>query len=50
MPKVLFQLYLDIDQFKYIQKKSEKTKLSRAAIVREWVEKGMKEEEKQKAK
>jgi len=38
MPKVLFQLYIDIEQFNYIKGLSDETGWSRAAIVREMVD------------
>lgn len=44
MPKVLFQLYIDVKQFEYIKKLSEKTGRSRAAIVRDLIKKEMKKE------
>ena len=44
MPKVLFQLYIDVKQFEYIKKLSEETGRSRAAIVRDLIKKEMKKE------
>jgi len=44
MPKVLFQLYIDVRQFEYIKKLSEETGRSRAAIVRDLIKKEMKKE------
>jgi len=44
MPKMLFQLYIDIRQFEYIKKLSEETGRSRASLVRDMIEKEMKEE------
>jgi predicted DNA-binding protein len=41
MSKVLFQLYIDPDQQDYIAKESEKTGRSRAAIVRDLIQKEM---------
>ena len=38
MPKILFQLYIDIDQFDYVAEKAKKTDRSRASIVREAIE------------
>ncbi len=46
MPKVLFQLYIDVKQFEYIKKLSEETGRSRAAIIRDLIQKQIKEEEK----
>lgn len=43
MPKVLFQLYLDVEQFEYIKRLSEETDRPRAAIVRDMVKKEMEE-------
>ena len=44
MPKMLFQLYIDVRQFEYIKKLSEETGRSRAAIVRDMIKKEMKKE------
>jgi predicted DNA-binding protein len=44
MPKVLFQLYIDVKQFEYIKKLSEETGRSRAAIIRDLIKKEMKKE------
>lgn len=41
MPKVLFQLYIDVEQFNYIYKLAEETGRSRAAIVRDLIKKEM---------
>ncbi len=41
MPKVLFQLYIDVKQFNYICKLAEETGRSRAAIVRDLIKKEM---------
>ena len=46
MPKVLFQLYIDVKQFEYIKKLSEETGRSRAAIVRDLIKKEMKKKKK----
>ena len=46
MPKVLFQLYIDVRQFEYIKKLSEETGRSRAAIVRDLIKKEMKKKKK----
>ena len=46
MPKVLFQLYIDVEQFEYIKEKAEETGRSRAAIVRDLIKKQIKEDEK----
>lgn len=43
-PKVLFQLYINVSQHKYISQKAEKSGRSRAAIVRDIIEKHRKEE------
>lgn len=48
-PKVLFPLYMEIEQHAYITRKSEETGKPKAAIVREWVDRCIKEEQKQKA-
>lgn len=48
MPKVLFQLYIDVEQFNTIAQKAEETGRSRAAIVREWIDRGKQEEDKEK--
>lgn len=48
MPKVLFQLYLDIEQFHYIEKKAKEMGCSRAALVREMIAEKMKEERAEK--
>jgi hypothetical protein len=45
MPKVLFQLYIDVEQFQYVKDKAEEAGRSRAAIVRDLIKKQMKEEE-----
>ncbi len=45
MPKVLFQLYIDVEQFEYIKEKAEETGRSRAAIVRDLIQKQIKEDE-----
>jgi hypothetical protein len=42
MPKMLFQLYIDIRQFEYIKKLSEETGRSRASLVRDMIEKEIK--------
>ncbi len=42
MPKVLFQLYIEVEQHEYITKKSEALDISRAAFVRELIQKEMK--------
>ena len=44
MPKMLFQLYIDIRQFEYIKKLSEETGRSRASLVRDMIEKEIKKE------
>jgi predicted DNA-binding protein len=46
MPKVLFQLYIDVKQFEYIKKLSEETGRSRAAIIRDLIKKEMKKKKK----
>jgi predicted DNA-binding protein len=38
MPKMLFQLYIDVRQFEYIKKLSEETGRSRASLVRDMIE------------
>lgn len=38
MPKVLFQLYINIKQFNYIKKKANDTGKSRAQIAREAID------------
>ena len=43
MPKVLFQLYIDVKQFEFVKEESQKTGKSRAQIVREIIEKERKE-------
>ena len=45
MRKVLFQLYVDAEQLDYIAKKSEETGRARAAIVRDWIDAQMKEDQ-----
>jgi len=47
MPKVLFQLYIDVEQFNYIDQKSKQTGHSRAALVREMIDYYRKEEKAQ---
>lgn len=42
MPKMLFQLYIDVRQFEYIKKLSEETGRSRASLVRDMIEKEIK--------
>lgn len=42
MPKVLFQLYIDVTHFNYIDKKAKETGRSRAALVREMIEEQIK--------
>jgi len=37
-PRVMFQLYLDPAQYEYIVGKAEKTKRSRASILREIID------------
>ena len=49
MPKVLFQLYIDVDQYNYVARKSKETGRSRASIVRELIKESMKQK-KEKAK
>ena len=41
MPKVLFQLYIDVEQFNYIRKLADESGESRASIVRELIRKEM---------
>ena len=38
MPKMLFQLYIDVEQFNHIEQKAKETGRSRASIVREYIE------------
>ena len=38
MPKILFQAYINIDQYNWIVEKSKKTGRSRASIVRDAIE------------
>ncbi len=45
MPKVLFPVYIEVETLNYLNKKSKETGRPKAAIVREWVEKGQREEE-----
>ncbi len=45
MPKVLFPVYIEVETLNYLNKKSEETGRPKAAIVREWIEKGQREEE-----
>lgn len=45
MPKVLFQLYIEVEQFQYISKKAKEMGRSRAALVREMIAEKMKKEE-----
>ena len=45
MPKVLFPVYIELEQLNYIAKKSKETGRPKAAIVREWIEKCQQEEE-----
>ncbi len=44
-PKVLFPVYIDVEQHEYISRKAEDTGRPKAAIVREWIEKCQREEE-----
>ncbi len=46
MNKILFQLYIEPEQYNYIKNKSEETGRSRAAITREIIDK-FREEEKE---
>jgi len=50
MRKVLFNLYLDPDEFDFIAMKSAKTGKPRAAIVRDLVKQYRKEEQKKERK
>ncbi len=45
MPKVIFPLYIEVEQLEYINKKSRETGRPKAAIVREWIERCKREEE-----
>ena len=45
--KILFPFYMEIKQHEYISKKAEETGRSRAAIMREWVDKCIAKEQKQ---
>ena len=48
MPKVLFQLYIEVEQFQYVDKKAKEKGRSRAALVREMIAEKMKEERAEK--